>query len=85
MLSSPWHRYETGNGVHWKPRDPASRGIAWPRIGQVDGRTKDANFLPSGAGSRCPGLTLVMRWIEGLHAYQCIQTGPRKVTGPRSC
>jgi phenylacetate-CoA ligase len=27
-----------------------------------------------------PGLTLVMRWIDGLHAYQFIQTGPRAVT-----
>lgn len=27
-----------------------------------------------------PGLTLVMRWMEGLHAYQFIQTAPNAVT-----
>ena len=27
-----------------------------------------------------PGLTLVMRWIDGLRQYQFIQTGPDKVS-----
>lgn len=78
--ATPFVRYETGDEVHWKTRATAPSGIAWPRIGPVDGRTGDVIFLPSGRRIAMPGLTLVMRWIEGLHAYQFIQTGPRAVT-----
>jgi len=79
-FATPFVRYETGDDVHWKTREPAPSGIAWPRIGPVDGRTGDVIFLPSGRRIAMPGLTLVMRWMEGLHAYQFIQTGPRTVT-----
>jgi len=78
--ATPFVRYETGDDVHWKTREPSLSGVAWPRIGPVDGRTGDVIFLPSGRRIAMPGLTLVMRWIEGLHAYQFVQTGPRAVT-----
>jgi phenylacetate-CoA ligase len=78
-LATPFVRYETGDELHWRTRDPAPTGIAWPRIGPVDGRTGDVMFLPSGRRIAMPGLTLVMRWLDGLHAYQFIQTGPRAV------
>lgn len=78
--ATPFVRYETGDDVHWKTRAPAPSGIAWPRIGAVDGRTGDVIFLPSGRRIAMPGLTLVMRWVEGLRTYQFIQTGPRAVT-----
>jgi phenylacetate-CoA ligase len=68
-------RYETGDDVHWKTREPAASGIAWPRIGPVDGRTGDVIFLPSGRRIAMPGLTLVMRWVEGLRTYQFIRPG----------
>lgn len=79
-LATPFVRYETGDEVHWKTWEPAPCGIAWPRIGPVDGRTGDLIFLPSGRRIAMPGLTLVMRWMEGLHAYQFIQTAPNAVT-----
>lgn len=78
--ATPFIRYETGDDIHWKTRTPAACGIAWPRIGPVDGRTGDVIFLPSGRRIAMPGLTLVMRWMEGLKTYQFIQTGPRAVT-----
>ena len=78
--ATPFVRYETGDDVHWKSREPSASGIAWPRIGPVDGRTGDVIFLPSGRRIAMPGLTLVMRWMEGLRTYQFIQTGPRAVT-----
>lgn len=78
-LATPFVRYETGDELHWRTREPAPTGIAWPRVGPVDGRTGDVMFLPSGRRIAMPGLTLVMRWLEGLHAYQFIQTGPRAV------
>jgi phenylacetate-CoA ligase len=54
----------------------------------VDGRTGDVIYLPSGRRIAMPGLTLVMRWIDGLRQYQFIQTGPSTVIarldrGPR--
>jgi phenylacetate-CoA ligase len=78
--ATPFVRYETGDDVHWKTREPAASGIAWPRIGPVDGRTGDVIFLPSGRRIAMPGLTLVMRWMESLRTYQFIQTGQRAVT-----
>jgi phenylacetate-CoA ligase len=66
--------------MHWKSFAPAPCGIAWPRIGPVDGRTGDVIYLPSGRRIPMPGLTLVMRWMEGLRQYQFIQTGPTSVT-----
>jgi phenylacetate-CoA ligase len=79
-FSTPFVRYETGDQVHWYSRDPAPSGIAWPRIGQVEGRTGDVIYLPSGRRIAMPGLTLVMRWIDGLKQYQFIQTAPDAVT-----
>ena len=79
-LATPFVRYETGDEVHWKTWEPSATGIAWPRIGPVDGRTGDLIFLPSGRRIAMPGLTLVMRWLDGLHAYQFIQTSPNAVT-----
>jgi phenylacetate-CoA ligase len=78
--ATPFVRYETGDDVHWHARTPARSGVAWPRIGPVDGRTGDVIYLPSGRRIAMPGLTLVMRWIEGLKQYQFIQTGPSAVT-----
>jgi len=65
--------------VHWHSREPAASGIGWPRIGPVDGRTGDVIYLSSGRSIAMPGLTLVMRWIDGLKQYQFIQTGPDTV------
>ena len=79
-LATPFVRYETGDEVHWSSFEPAASGIAWPRIGPVDGRTGDVIFLPTGRRIPMPGLTLVMRWLEGLHQYQFIQTGPSAIT-----
>jgi phenylacetate-CoA ligase len=79
-LATPFVRYETGDDVHWRTFDPAPSGVAWPRIGPVDGRTGDVIALPSGRKIAMPGLTLVMRWIDGLNQYQFIQTGPAAVT-----
>jgi phenylacetate-CoA ligase len=77
--ATPFVRYETGDDVHWHS-DAPSAGIAWPRIGPVDGRTGDVIHLPSGRRIAMPGLTLVMRWLEGLRQYQFIQSGPSSVT-----
>ena len=55
-------------------------GIGWPRIGPVDGRTGDVIALPSGRKIPMPGLTLVMRWMDGLKSYQFIQTGANAIT-----
>ncbi len=79
-FATPFVRYTTGDEVHWYTREPAASGIAWPRLGPIDGRTGDVIYLPSGRRIAMPGLTLVMRWIEDLHAYQFIQTGPSEVT-----
>lgn len=79
-LATPFVRYETGDMIHWKSHEPSPCGITWPRIGQVDGRTGDLIYLPSGRRIAMPGLTLVMRWIDGLKQYQFIQTGPASVT-----
>ncbi len=79
-LATPFVRYETGDDVHWRSFDPAPSGIGWPRIGPVDGRTGDVIYLPSGRRIAMPGLTLVMRWLDGLRQYQFIQTGANTVT-----
>jgi phenylacetate-CoA ligase len=79
-LATPFVRYETGDDVHWHGESAAPSPIAWPRIGPVDGRTGDVIHLPSGRRIAMPGLTLVMRWVEGLKQYQFIQTGPSSVT-----
>ncbi len=72
--ATPFVRYETGDMVHWQSKEPAPSGIGWPRIGPVDGRTGDVIYLPSGRSIAMPGLTLVMRWLDGLRQYQFIQT-----------
>jgi phenylacetate-CoA ligase len=76
----PFVRYETGDQVHWHTRQLAPSGVCWPRIGPVDGRTGDVIYLPGGRSIPMPGLTLVMRWIDGLNSYQFIQTGANAVT-----
>lgn len=76
----PFVRYETGDQVHWQTDVPSSSGIHWPRIGPVDGRTGDVIYLRNGRSIPMPGLTLVMRWMEGLKSYQFIQTAPDAVT-----
>lgn len=78
-LATPFVRYETGDTVHWQSFAPSASGVGWPRIGPVDGRTGDVIYLPSGRRIAMPGLTLVMRWVDGLRQYQFIQTGPRAV------
>lgn len=79
-LAMPFVRYDTGDVVHWHSMEPARSGIAWPRLGQVEGRSGDVIYLPSGRSIPMPGLTLVMRWLDGLKSYQFIQTGPDSVT-----
>lgn len=79
-LAMPFVRYETGDQIHWYSREPSPSGIYWPRIGPVDGRTGDVIYLTSGRSIPMPGLTLVMRWLDGLKSYQFIQTGPDAVT-----
>jgi phenylacetate-CoA ligase len=79
-LAMPFVRYETGDTVHWHSREPAASGVRVPRIGPVEGRTGDVIYLPSGRSIPMPGLTLVMRWLDGLRSYQFIQTDPRSVT-----
>lgn len=79
--ATPFVRYETGDRLHWLDSGkPSSAGINWQRIGPVDGRTGDVIYLPSGKSISMPGLTLVMRWLDGLHQYQFVQTGPNAVT-----
>lgn len=77
--ATPFVRYETGDMLHWYKAEPSPSGIGWPRIGPVDGRSGDVIYLPSGRSIPMPGLTLVMRWIEGLHDYQFIQTSRDQV------
>jgi len=76
----PFVRYDTGDIVHWKTREPSPSGICWPRLGPIDGRTGDVIYLSSGRTITMPGLTLVMRWMDNLWQYQFIQTGPDRVT-----
>lgn len=77
---TPFVRYETGDELHWHSFAPSPSGIGWPRLGPVDGRIGDVIQLSSGRSIAMPGLTLVMRWIDGLVRYQFIQTGPDAVT-----
>jgi phenylacetate-CoA ligase len=84
-FATPFVRYETGDQVFWQSREPAASGIAWPRIGPVEGRTGDVIYLPSGRRVAMPGLTLVMRWIDGLRQYQFIQTAADAVTVRLDC
>ncbi len=79
-MAMPFVRYETGDSVHWHSYEPVPSGRAWPRIGPVEGRTGDVIYLPSGRGIPMPGLTLVMRWLDGLKSYQFIQTAANSVT-----
>jgi len=79
-FATPFVRYETGDQMHWYSHEPAQSGICWPRVGPVDGRAGDVIYLPSDRRIAMPGLTLVMRWINGLKQYQFIQTGPRTIT-----
>lgn len=79
-FATPFVRYETGDNLHWHSFEPSVSGITWPRIGPVDGRTGDLIYLTNGRTITMPGLTLVMRWIDGLAQYQFIQTGPDDVT-----
>ncbi len=78
--ATPFIRYESGDQLHWHSFDPASSGVASPRIGPVEGRIGDVIFTPSGRAIPMPGLTLVMRWLEGLKQYQFIQTKADSVT-----
>jgi phenylacetate-CoA ligase len=75
----PFIRYDCGDRVHWHNAAPAA-SCAWPRIGPVDGRAGDVIYLPTGRSIPMPGLTLVMRWLQGLRSYQFIQTAPDQVT-----
>lgn len=77
-FATPFIRYDTGDQLHWKTFDRSQSGITWARIGPVDGRTGDVIYLPDKTITM-PGLTLVMRWIEGLLEYQFIQTGPNDI------
>jgi len=79
-LAMPLIRYETGDRVHWHSRQPSAAGVGWPRLGPVDGRTGDVLHFPGGRKVPMPGLTLVMRWIDGLDSYQFIQTDANQVT-----
>lgn len=79
-FATPFVRYETGDRLHWHSFAPAPSGIAWPRIGTVEGRIGDVIHLSTGRSIPMPGLTLVMRWMDGLRRYQFIQTGPDAVT-----
>jgi phenylacetate-CoA ligase len=76
----PLVRYETGDRIHWHSRETPSSGVAWQRIGPVDGRTGDVLRFPGGRMVPMPGLTLVMRWIDGLISYQFVQTAAAAVT-----
>jgi phenylacetate-CoA ligase len=76
----PLVRGETGEQIHWQSFERAESGIGWPRIGPVDGRTGDVIALPSGRKIPMPGLTLVMRWMDGLKSYQFNQTGANAIT-----
>ncbi len=79
-FATPFIRYETGDHVHWQSFEPSASGITWPRLGPIDGRTGDLIYMSNGRTIAMPGLTLVMRWMEGLARYQFIQTGPDAVT-----
>jgi phenylacetate-CoA ligase len=79
-LAMPFIRYETGDRVHWHSFEPSTSGVGWPRLGPIDGRAGDVLHFPSGRKVPMPGLTLVMRWIDGLDSYQFIQTDANKVT-----
>lgn len=75
----PFIRYDVGDQIHWHESEGFSPSINWRRIGKVDGRTGDVIFLGSGQSIAMPGLTLVMRWYEGLRQYQFVQTGQNEV------
>ncbi len=75
----PFVRYDTGDIVHWKTLAPKDSDVNWPCLGPIDGRTGDVIYLESGRSITMPGLTLVMRWLDGLRQYQFIQTGPNQV------
>lgn len=78
-LAMPFIRYETGDNIAWHLPKSQSTVCKWPRISPVEGRTGDVITLPGGRVIAMPGLTLVMRWLEGINQYQFIQTGPCEV------
>lgn len=77
----PLIRYETGDVVHWSQQPSAAQTpkCSWPTLGPIDGRTGDVIVTESGRVIAMPGLTLVMRWVEGLKSYQFIQLDTRTV------
>lgn len=77
----PLIRYETGDVVHWrKERAPSvAQRCNWPTLGPIDGRAGDVLVSASGRVVAMPGLTLVMRWLEGLESYQFIRADSGKV------
>jgi len=79
-MATPFIRYQTGDQLHWSRVDSADAVVKWPKIGPVDGRTGDVIYLSTGRSIAMPGLTLVMRWLDGLSQYQFIQTDKDSVT-----
>jgi phenylacetate-CoA ligase len=75
----PFIRYDTGDYIAWHSPKSRSAVCRWPSIAPVEGRMGDVMALPSGRVIAMPGLTLVMRWLEGINQYQFVQTGPRQV------
>lgn len=71
-FAMPLIRYETGDNLHWL-EDQITSNVKWKKLGPVDGRTGDILVMPSGRIITMPGITLVMRWLEGLKQYQFIQ------------
>ena len=72
-FAMPFIRYETGDNLNWAETGSGGQ-TRWQKIGPIDGRTGDVIKLPSGRIITMPGLTLVMRWVDGLKQYQFIQT-----------
>tara|TARA_E500000081_G_scaffold151555_1_gene182040 strand:+ start:1096 stop:2424 length:1329 start_codon:yes stop_codon:yes gene_type:complete len=72
-FAMPFIRYETGDNLNWAEAGSGGQ-TRWQKIGPIDGRTGDVIKLPSGRIITMPGLTLVMRWVDGLKQYQFIQT-----------
>lgn len=71
-FAMPFIRYETGDKLNWAKPSQA-RQTNWNKLGPIDGRTGDILNLPSGRVITMPGLTLVMRWLDGLEQYQFVQ------------
>lgn len=71
-FAMPFIRYETGDNLNWAKAESNGQ-TRWQKIGPIDGRTGDVIKLPSGRIITMPGLTLVMRWVDGLKQYQFVQ------------